>query len=171
MERTDGKDPFDPETYSNPTASIETMLELRAFCADFFEKRIRIGTKTDEDAIASFLALISHSPSYFARARAVIPELQAPDVEYANPNNEVKVFLYATSSMRGQSGKKWDLLPEEPAWTELAKEGMKNLEKNLADKEKAHRKQLSDASARGSPSMYTHLSFSIMKSANNSCAQ
>lgn len=131
------------------------MLELRAFCAEFFSKRIRSATNTDNtsnDDVASFLALISYSPSYFARARAVIPELQAPDVEYSNP--EVMVFLYSIRDLMGPRLKKGDFLPEEQAWAKLAKEGMENFAKNLATEGIEHEKQLSDVGARGSPSKY-----------------
>lgn len=151
MERSDGKDTFHPDTYNKPAPSIKTMLELRAFCADFFQKRIRYATNTDNDDVTSFLALISYSPSYFARARAVIPELQAPDVEYSNPNHEVMVFLYATRDLRGPRLKKWDFLPEEQAWAKLAKDGMKNFVKNLASEGRGHEQQLSDAGAHGPP--------------------
>ena len=150
MERSDGKNPFDPETYNTPAPSIQTMLELRAFCADFFQKRIRNGDSTEEEDIASFLALIIHSPSYFARARAVIPELQAPESEYSNPNDNVKVFLYATRGMRGPPGKKWDYLPEEPAWTKLANDGREIVGKDLTYNGTGHKEHLSDASSRTS---------------------
>lgn len=157
MERLDGKDPFDPNTYNKPAPSIKTMLELRAFCAEFFQKRIRSATDTDNDDVTSFLALISYSPSYFARARAVIPELQAPDVEYSNPNHEVMVFLCATSDLRGPRLQKWDFLPEEQAWAKLAKEGMENLVMSLASERMGHEKRLSDAGTRGSPSKHSSI--------------
>ena len=92
MDRPDGKNPFDPETYSRPAATIATMIELRAFCADFFEKHIRTSAGTNEEEIAAFLALITHSPKFFARARAVIPEFQADDLESSYPNDNVRVF-------------------------------------------------------------------------------
>ena len=155
MERADGKNPFDQETYIKPAASIKTMLELRAFCADFFDKHVRTGVNTNEGDIASFLALITHSPSFFARARAVIPELQAPDVESFHPNENVQILLYATRNVRGPPGKKWEFLPEEPAWAKLAKDGMENFAKNLVSSGTGHMKQPSDASGRGSPSKYT----------------
>lgn len=154
MERPDGKNPFDPDTYTRPAASIKTMLELRAFCADYFDKHIRKSINTNEEDVATFLALITHSPTFFARARAVIPELQAPDVEsshLSDLNDNVKVFLYATRGVRGPPGKNWEFLPEEPAWTKLAKDGMDNLTRNLAKEGKGHQKQASDASSRGSP--------------------
>lgn len=154
MERSDGKDPFHPDTYNKPAPSIKTMLELRAFCAEFFQKRIRSATNTDNDDLTSFLALISYSLNYFARARAVIPELQAPDVEYSNPNPEVKVCLYATRDLRGPPLKKWDFLPEEQAWAKLAKEGMEQFAEYLKSEGMGHEKRLSDASARGSPSKH-----------------
>ena len=145
-------DPFDPNFY---TTSIQGKLLLRAFCADSFEKIIRSSTnKSDNELVVSFLALINHSPSYFERARAVIPELQAPGSECSNPNHNVQVFLNATSGMRGPPGKKWDLLPEESAWTDFVKEEMENLAKVFADYRKRHQKQLSDASSHGSSSKH-----------------
>lgn len=159
MERSDGKNPFDPETYIRPAATIQTMLELRAFCADFFEKRIRTSVNTNEEDIAAFLTLITHSPNFFARARAVIPELQAPAGESFPSilNDNVQVFLYATQDVRGPPGKKWEHLPEEPAWTRLAKDGFENYTKNVEIDGLGHKKQLSNASARASPSKYTSI--------------
>ncbi|KAL9065518.1 MAG: hypothetical protein Q9161_008170 [Pseudevernia consocians] len=151
MERLDGKNPFDPETYIRPAASINTMLELRAFCADFFDKHVRTGANTDKEDIATFLALITHSPNLFIRARAVIPELQEPDSDLLHPNENVQVFLNATRELRGSPGKKWEFLPEEPAWTKLAKDGMDNFAKNMPFDEMGQLEQTSDAGARGSP--------------------
>lgn len=154
MERPDGKNPFDHETYNRPAASIKTMLELRAFCAEFFDKHVRTSLNRDDEDIATFLGLITHSPSFFARARAVIPELEAADVESCHPNDNVRIFWEATRGMRGPPGKKWEFLPEEPAWTKLAKDGMENIAKNLAKEGKGHKKQSSDAASRGSPSKH-----------------
>ena len=154
MDRPDGKNPFDPDTYNRPSANIKTMLQLRAFCADFFDKHVRTGSNTEEEDIASFLALITHSPSFFARARAVIPELQAPDGDSSHPNDSIRAFLYATSAVRGPPGKKWEFLPEEPAWTKLAKDGIENFAKNCADEGKEHKTQVSDAGSPGSSSKH-----------------
>lgn len=155
MDRSDGRNPFDPETYNRPAASIKTMLELRAFCADFFDKHVRTSVKIEEEHITIFLALITSSQSFFARARAVIPELQIPDVESSHPNENVQVFLSATRGARGPSGKQWEFLPEESAWMKLAKDGMENFAKNLASNVMGHKKQPSDSSARDSPSKHT----------------
>lgn len=174
MEPPDGKNPFDPDTYNRPAASIKTMLELRAFCADYFDKHIRNSVNPDEEDVAAFLGLITQSPNFFARARAVIPELQTPDVDLSHLNDlndNVKVFLYATSGVRGPPGKKWEFLPEEPAWSKLAKDGMENLAKNLAKEGKGHQKQASDASSRGSPGKQRRLPPSSPKPANNCCVQ
>lgn len=154
MERPDGKNPFDPETYIRPAASIKTMLELRAFCTDFFDKHVRTSVNTDEEDIATFLTLITHSPSFFYRARAVIPELQEPDLGSPHPNENVQVILYATRELRGPPGKKWEFLPEEPAWTKLAKDGMENFAKNMAINGMGQKEETSDAGARGSPSKH-----------------
>lgn len=157
MERPDGKNPFDPETYTRPAANILTMLELRAFCADFFDRHVRASADTDQEDIANFLALITHSSIFFARARAVIPELQAPDVESSHPNVNVQVLLHATRGMRGPPGEKWEFLPEEPAWTKLAKDGMENSANDLTESETGHEKQPCDASAHNSASEHTSI--------------
>ena len=151
MERPDGRNPFDPNTYNKPAASIKAMLELRAFCADFFQKHIRTSVKTNEEDSVSFLALMMHSPFFFARARAVIPELQAPDVDSFHPNQNVQLFLLATQGMRGPPGKKWEFLPEEPAWTKLAKDGLENLAKISANDGTEHKKQPSNANSHSAP--------------------
>ena len=151
MERQDGRDPFDPDTYGKPAASIKAMLELRAFCADFFQKHIRTSVKTNEEDSVSFLALIMHSPAFFARARAVIPELQAPEVESFHSNQNVQLFLLATQGVRGPPGKEWESLPEEPAWAKLAQDGMENLAKIIANDGTEHKKQLSNASSHSAP--------------------
>lgn len=157
MERSDGKNPFDPETYTKPAANILTMLELRAFCASFFDTQVRASANTDHEDIAPFLALITHSPIFFARARAVIPELQAPDVESSHPNANVQILLDATRALRGPPGKEWEFLPEEPAWTKLAKDGMEESAKNLADSEVGQEEEPSDAIARNTPSKHTSI--------------
>ena len=150
MDRPDGKNPFAPETYIKTSATIQTMIELRAFCADFFDKHIRTSVGTDEEDIAAFVTLITHSPNFFARARAVIPEFEAPDLESIYPNENVRVFLDATRDVRSSLGKKWEYLPEESAWTKLIKDGM-----DKAIREIGHMKHPSDASARDSPSKHT----------------
>ena len=155
MEPLDSIDPFDPEFYTRTTTSTQGMLMLRAFCAYFFETIIRSSTdKADKEHLVSFLALIIHSPSYFERARAVIPELQAPDSECSNPNHNVQLLLNATRGMRGPPGKKWDVLPEESDWNDYAKEGMETVAKEFVDNRKRHQKQLSDASSHGSSSKH-----------------
>ena len=155
MEPPDIRNPFDPEYYNRPTTSIQGMLMLRAFCVDFFEKCVRSSTnEADKEHVLSFLALINHSRSYFERARAVIPELQAPDSESSHSNHNVQLFLKATRGMRGSRGKKWDVLPEESAWTDFAREGMEHLAKDFMDYRKQHQKQRSDASSHSSPSKH-----------------
>ena len=151
MERPDGRNPFNPDTYAKPAASIKAMLELRAFCADFFQKHIRTSVKTNEEDSVSFLALIMHLPSFFARARAVIPELQAPENDSFHPNQNVQLFLLATQGVRGPPEKKWEFLPEEPPWTKLAQDGMENLAKIIANDGTEHKKQLSNASSHSGP--------------------
>lgn len=156
MDRSDGKNPFDPDTYCKPVISIQTMLELRAFCADFFEKHVRNSVNTDDEDIAAFLNLISCSPSFFARARAVIPELQIPEGEPFLPtfNANVRELLLATRGVRGPPGKQWDHMPEELAWAQFIKDGTKNHVENVANDGTGHEKQPSNASARGSSSKH-----------------
>ena len=166
MERSDGKSPFHHETYHRPAASIKTMLELRAFCAEFFDKHIRTSVSRDEEVIASFLALITYSSNFFARARAVIPELQAPDVLSSHPTENVQLFLSATRHMRGPPSKQWEFLPEEPAWTRLAKDGMEDLTRNLANDVIDHQSLPSDTNPSGSPGK--PLSFSHFRQVHRS---
>ena len=99
----------------------------------------------------SFLALIMHSPSFFARARAVIPELQAPEIDSFHPNQNVQLFLLATQGVRGPPGKEWEFLAEEPAWTKLAQDGMENLAKMSAKDMTEHKKQPSNANSHSTP--------------------
>ena len=171
MERPDGKNPFDPDTYNRPSGTVATMLELRAFCAEFFGKCIRNNAGTDDSDIQAFITLVCHSSNYFARARAVIPELQGPiDVQSPNWNDHVKYVVSATSAMRGPSDKKWDFLPEEPGWKELARAGMENLEKVLVRHGIGHMKQSSEASDHDLSGQYIS-TFTLLKFAKRSYAQ
>lgn len=152
MDRQDGKNPFDYETYIKPAASIKTMIELRAFCAEFFEKEIAVNNKaTDEVRMTSYLKLITYSPNFFARARAVIPELQTSQEEsfhQSNPN--VQAAIDATYILRGHSDTKWEFLPEEPAWSKLVKDERERLVK-------AHERQASNGNFYPSPSEHSNL--------------
>lgn len=166
MERQDGKNPFDPSTYTKPALTIETMLELRAFCASFFDAHVRrtadAKNTVHEEAIESFLALIIHSPQFFARARAVIPEFQVPSdfvVEESSSSSSasswsdgVKVLVEATKGWRGPKGKTWESLPEEPAWEKLAMEGRENLERGIRDQGVGRKMLFGDDDPCGSPS-------------------
>ena len=125
MDHQDGRDPFDAETYSSPM-TIKSMIELRAFCAAFFEDNIRKGTKTiDPDLLARFIALITSSKPFFARARAVIPELQffsqPTGLSCVNPN--VQRVLQLTEDLRHMPDTGNGKLIEEAAWSKLAKDG------------------------------------------------
>ena len=148
MERPDGKNPLDPETYNTPAPNIQTMIELRAFCAAFFQERVRRRADVDEEDVRSFLALIVHSPSYYARAHAVIPELQLSDAESCILGSHVKAIVCTARAMMGLQPDRWELLPEEPAWAELIQAGMKTFVNDV----RAHKKHLSDQSSGGSPS-------------------
>ena len=146
-------DPFDPNLYNGgPIVNIDGMIVLRAFCAHFYHTRIRSSSiKANTEHDVSFLALIKHSPDFFARARAVIPELQAPDPVCSNPNLNVQIFLNATRGMRGPPDKKWALLPEEEKWNDYARQGEVNLAREIVTR---HQKQSSDASSHGSSSKH-----------------
>lgn len=145
MEPPDGKNPFDPDTYNRPAASIKTMLELRAFCADYFDKHIRNSVNPDEEDVAAFLGLITQSPNFFARARAVIPELQTPDVDLSHLNDlndNVKVFLYATSGVRGPPGKKWEFLLKSQHGASSRRTAWRTWRRTLRKKERDTRSKL-----------------------------
>ena len=163
MDRSDGRNPFDPQTYFIPNRTIQNMLELRAFCADFFEKHVRNRVDTDAADIAAFVTLINYSQDLFARARAVIPELQTPNGEPLLPNSSayVQEVHSATRYMRGPPGLWWEHLPEEPAWAQLIPDGMNQEAKDVVDNEMGHKKQLSDASAHGSSSK--HMFFVLLQ--------
>lgn len=125
MERRDGKDPFDAATYTSP-ATIKSMIELRAFCAAFFEEHVRDHSPTNSPKLLDrFLDLICHSNLLFARARAVIPELQLQNSKsklmHSNPS--IQRVLQLTEELRGSPDSIRDHLIEESAWTRLAKDG------------------------------------------------
>ncbi|MCJ1450909.1 hypothetical protein MMC28_001243 [Mycoblastus sanguinarius] len=146
MDRPDGKDPFDPKTYSFPATTIQTMVELRAMCADFFDREVRVNTNTDQIAMAKFIKLITHTNTFFARARAVIPELQVPQQEVSHSYANIQHVLHATQDHRGPPDKRWDPLTEAPFWSQLTKDGR-------AAKEKEHKRQASTTTQdRRSPS-------------------
>lgn len=130
MERQDGKDPFDAKTYNSP-ATISTMIELRAFCAAFFELNIRANTAIEETLFAKFITLITTSTKFFARAQAVVPELQGQQNEttYVNPN--VQRVLQGTLELHSSNPKDWENLIEESAWTRLAQDGQEQFAKEL----------------------------------------
>ncbi len=125
MERRDGRNPFDIATYTLP-ATIKSMIELRAFCAAFFEEHVRDSSSTtDQELLDQFSTLICHSTLLFARARAVIPELQRPipknTLMQMNPN--IQRVLQRSEDLCGLPDSSWDHLIEESAWTRLAKDG------------------------------------------------
>ena len=80
--------PLDPNAYTSP-ASILSMIRLRQFLLDYFTGRVFL--HSDEANTSSItdhndntngsernllpVSLITHSPNFFARARAVIPAL------------------------------------------------------------------------------------------------
>lgn len=137
MERQDNKDPLDVATYTSP-ATIKSMIELRAFCAAFFEVYVRkqLSPITDQDILGRFLKLICHSLLVFARARAVIPELQTQDseCEVKSDNINVERVLRATEQLRRRLGEGGGVkLIEESAWMRLAQDGKEQFAKDVGD--------------------------------------
>ena len=132
MERKDGRDPFDPETYNSANGyNITTMIELRVFCASFFESHVRHNTTlTDLFLNTKFLRLITHSTFFFLRARAVIPELQVPSTILSHENVNIRRLLLGTQELRGPPGKKWSIPTEELAWSKLSSDGRAILEQH-----------------------------------------
>ena len=108
------------------------MLELRAFCAAFFEEHIRDNTAaTARELLDAFSNLICHSPLLFARARAVIPELQLhiPESEMTQLNPNIQRVLQVVENCGRSSDCIGDHLIEESAWTRLAKDGQEQFKK------------------------------------------
>lgn len=151
MDRQDGKDPFAATTYVVPM-TINTMIELRAFCAAFFEENLRAQAKSmDQDLLTNFISLIAGSKKVFARARAVIPELQLlgpSDTSKMNPN--VQRVMQLTEHLRRWPDADYDDLPEESVWSKLAKDGEAQRAKEagvLFKKSLGHKRQASAASS------------------------
>lgn len=145
MERQDGHDPFDPQTYySESGLTIATMLELRVFCASFFESHVRHNMSPGpEETMASFIKLITNSEFFFARARAVIPELQVPNTVSFHENINTCHVLLETQRFRGPPGKRWSIHADESAWSKLSNDGRAMLEKKASEQ----REQGSNVSA------------------------
>jgi len=125
--------PFDPAKYTNPS-TITKMTSLRQFCFEHFETHIRASPSrpaSHDENLVGFIELITASEPIFARARAVIPELQVPkqDTEIHHDNGKIQFLLIATNEMRGPPGKVWDVLPEEAVWRkqrEIQAKGQRN---------------------------------------------
>ena len=145
MERQDGRDPFDPQTYySENGLTITTMVELRVFCASFFEHHVRHNTNpTLEQTMTKFIKLITDSDFFFARARAVIPELQVPNTVSFHEDINICRILLETQKLRGQPGKKWSIHADESAWSKLSNDGRAMLERKASEQ----REQGSELSA------------------------
>ena len=152
MERPDGKDPFEFNTYYSANGlTITTMIDFRAFCADFFERHVRPSTPTDEAMMAKFIKLITRTEILFARARAVIPELQVVQDESSHENANIHHVLLATRELRGSVMKRWSNLPEDLAWTKLASSGRELMEKEGI----GHMTQASNAVVQASSSEFS----------------
>lgn len=161
MDRQDSKDPLDPKTYNSP-ATIKSMIELRAFCAAFFEEHIRGSTEaTDQALLIKYITFITSSKSFFARARAVIPELQlsvpASTLSKMNPN--IQRVLELTEDLRRSPDTEPGKLVEDSAWSKLAKGGLEQRAKQderLAKESKGHTKQSSGASSSSRPGKHSN---------------
>ena len=135
MERQDGHDPFDPQTYyAENCLTIATMLELRVFCASFFESHVRHNMNpAPEETMARFIKLITDSGFFFARARAVIPELQVPNTVSFHENINTCHILLETRRFRGPPGKRWSIPADESAWSKLSNDGRAMLERQASE--------------------------------------
>ena len=124
MEREDGKDPFDASTYDSPT-SLNSMVELRVFCADFFDDHIRGDAETiDQSSLIRFVSLIASSETLFTRARAVVPELQSypsPN-ETPHPNPNIQRVLQLTEDLRRLPPPDFGEHMEDVVWKRVAKD-------------------------------------------------
>ena len=134
MERQDGRDPLDPQTYySENGLTITTMVELRVFCASFFEHHVRHNIDPlPERTMTKFIKLITASDFFFARARAVIPELQVPNTVSFHEDINICRILLETQRFRGQPGKKWSIHADESAWSKLSNDGRAMLERKAS---------------------------------------
>ena len=135
MERQDGRDPFDPQTYyAESCLTITTMVELRVFCASFFESHVRHNMNlTPEETVIKFIKLITDSTFFFARARAVIPELQVPNTVSFHEDINICRILLETQKFRGPPGKKWSIHADDSAWSKLSNDGRANLERKASE--------------------------------------
>ena len=135
MERQDGRDPFEPQTYfSENSLTIATMLELRVFCASFFESHVRHNMNpAPKETMTRFVKLITDSEFFFARARAVIPELQVPNTVSFHENINTCQVLLETQKFRGPPGKRWSIHADESAWSKLSNDGRAMLEKKASE--------------------------------------
>ena len=120
----DRPDVFDPETYTSPM-TIDSMIRLRAFCAEFFKENVRGNTEkaTDEELLDKFTTLITTSRPIFARARAVIPELQVPPRQIELINPRIRRVLQLTEQLNGSPESGWSALPEDAVWARLTGDG------------------------------------------------
>ena len=98
---------------------------------------------TPEDMMTKFIKLITDSDFFFARARAVIPELQVPNTVSFHENINTSRILLETQRFRGPPGKKWSIHADESAWSKLSHDGRAMLEKKASE----HREQGSDVIA------------------------
>ncbi len=167
MERQDGRDPFDRQTYYFENGlTITTMVELRVFCASFFESHVRHNMDpTPEETMTKFIKLITDSDFFFARARAVIPELQVPNTVSFHENINTCRILLETQKLRGPPGKKWSIHADESAWSKLSNDGRAMLEKKVSEQ----REQTSDVTARPVTSSTPPLSFQLPMNLLNLC--
>ena len=83
--------------------------------------------------MARFIKLITDSGFFFARARAVIPELQVPNTVSFHENINTCYILLETRRFRGPPGKRWSIPADESAWSKLSNDGRAMLEKKASE--------------------------------------
>lgn len=138
MEHSEGKNPLNPSTYLTP-ATISSMIKFRKFCVDYASYHLHDDKgNVYNQSLTQFVSLIAHSDQLFARARAVIPELQMPGEQtssHASPM--LHSLLHATLDLRGSADKMWEPLPEEPVWKKHL-EQEENKKKTSNDRAQEH---------------------------------
>ena len=136
-------DAFNVRTYTSP-ATVASMMKLRQFISDYFTQNICLADPgstqhfhDDHDRhaqdfnIQPFLGLITYSPAIFARARAVIPQLQiSQHQEVCHPNPNIEALLMATMDLRGQQYGSGEELPEEVVWQKHREQEMECKERD-----------------------------------------
>ncbi|KAG8529506.1 uncharacterized protein KY384_006143 [Bacidia gigantensis] len=137
---------YDPKWYTSP-ATIPSMVRLREFFLDYFTQFIlndrddtaRVlplskgnsqtseSTSPDPPNFDTFIKLLTHTPDFFSRAQAVIPEL-SPQASLITStfNLPLQAVLEATTLLRSQSIQD---LPEDIVWEKFLEGKMLGIDK------------------------------------------